>query len=180
MLATSLLWALAVAAIYRTPDPRLAASAWLLANVPPGSIVLNERRDVALPILDAATPDLELREIDGLVPDSDAKLATTAQELAAAQFLVLASDRVEPAVRANPDLFPDTSALYRALYAGTLGWKQIGRFESLPHVGPVRLRDDSVEASIRAFDHPTVHDLPEREAPHGGRPGRRDPHPPMT
>lgn len=156
VVASSLVWAIAVSAIYRTPDPRLVASAWLLANAPPGSIVVNERRDVALPIADAATPNLALRGIDGFTPESDAKLATTAQELAAAQFLVLASDRVDAPIRANADLFPDTAALYRALFAGQLGFERVARFESLPGIGPVRLRDELVEESIRAFDHPRV------------------------
>ena len=156
VVATSLLWALAVAAIYGTPDPRLVASAWLLKSAPPGSIVLNERRDVALPVSDDASPNLTLRSIDSLAPESDAKLATTAQELAAAQYLVLASGRVDEAVRAHPELFPDTSALHRALLAGRLGWEPVARFKSLPHVGPVRMRDDAVEETIRVFDHPTV------------------------
>lgn len=156
VVVTSLIWAFAVAAIYRTRDPRLVASAWLLANAPPGSVIVNERRDVALPITDAATPNLVLRGIDGFTPESDAKLATIAQELAAARFLVLASDRIDAPIRANADLFPDTATLYRKLLAGELGYERVARFESLPGIGPVRLRDELVEESIRAFDHPRV------------------------
>ena len=46
--------------------------------------------------------------------------------------------------------------MYRALFEGRLGFERVARFESLPGIGPVRMRDELVEESIRSFDHPRV------------------------
>jgi hypothetical protein len=159
--ATSLAWALAFTAVYRATDARLAASAWLLAHATPGSVVLNERRDVVLPVADAPAP-LVLRALDGFAEDSDAKLAATADALAAAAWVVLASDRVHGVVRRHPDLFPATSALYRLLLDGGLGYEPAARFASPPRLGPLVVRDDAAEETFRVFDHPTVQVLRNR------------------
>jgi hypothetical protein len=157
VVATSLGWALAFTAIHRAPDPRLAASTWLLEHATPGSVVLNERRDVVLPLVDLPPPPLVLRALDGFAEDTDAKLAATADALAAASWVALASDRVHGVVRRHPDLFPYTSALYRLLFDGGLGYEPAARFASPPRLGPLVVRDDAAEETFRVFDHPTVH-----------------------
>jgi hypothetical protein len=109
--------------------------------------------------LDAADPWGMLYQglaLQSVSPDTEAKRAHLQQVLDRADYLVISSNRVYDSLRRNPRRWPMTIALYRALFAGELGFALAGDFASHPSLGPLWIDDGGAEEAFTVYDHPRV------------------------
>lgn len=142
--------------VYRQPDVRQQASAWLSANVPLGSSVLTEPRNVVYlsknrPLTILEPPLYEL--------DTDPSAQTTLfASLANANYVLIPSRRIFANHSAN--YFPVTSCYYRELFAGTLGFEPVKTIASFPTLRfgqwHIRISDEQAEETWSVFDHPVI------------------------
>jgi hypothetical protein len=126
--------------IYAAPHPWIAASQWVYANVPAGSIIAVEDWDHALPIPlsggDAARYTLLTAPVyDEETSEKVARLAEIAQD---ADVIVLASHRGYGALARQPDRYALTLDWYEEL----LDEREVVAFGRCPRLGPLALTDD--------------------------------------
>jgi 4-amino-4-deoxy-L-arabinose transferase-like glycosyltransferase len=145
VVAGAALWAAAVFGIYLRPTTRVAASRWVYARVPAGSIVANEHWDWGLPLpVDGHNPfnglytGFEMANYDADTPEKRAQLFTW---LDRADYIFLASNRLYASISRLPERYPLTNAYYRALFAGELGFELAADFTSYPALGPFLFPD---------------------------------------
>jgi 4-amino-4-deoxy-L-arabinose transferase-like glycosyltransferase len=143
-LAPALLLSLTLIASYRRPHPWIAASAWLRANLPPGSTIAVEAWDHPLP-LDAAGYNVRILPL--FDAESPQKWAAVEEALAEADALVIASRRGYGALARWPERFPQTADYYRALFAGESSFTAAACFERWPRLGLLALTDDPFRAA---------------------------------
>ena len=158
VLGATLLWALAFIQIYGRDHTRVAASAFIYANAPPGSTIVVEHWDDLLPLpLEGRNPDrftlAQLRVYDA---DREVKRAHLIETLSRADLVVLASDRGAATIPRMPQRYPLTGRYYTALGHGSLGFDLLARFESRPSLGSWVIDDRAAEEAFSVYDHPTV------------------------
>jgi Dolichyl-phosphate-mannose-protein mannosyltransferase len=146
--ASAALWAGGVFSIYLRPTTRVAASRWVYAHVPAGSIVANEHWDWGLPLpVDGHDPfnglyaGFEMANYDADTPQKRVQLF---QWLDRADYIFLASNRLYASMSRLPQRYPLTNAYYRALFAGELGFELAADFTSYPALGPLRFPDQEI------------------------------------
>ena len=155
VMVATLLYALAFTAVYRAPNTRIAASQWLLANVPRGATVGNEHWDDGLPV--RAPPErFQYVEVPVFDPDDETKLRKLYDALARVDVYVLSSPRAWNSIGRLPKRFPLMVRFYERLRAERLGFREAARFESPPRLLGVRLDDLPAEESFWVYDHPPV------------------------
>ena len=141
IIAATVWYAIAFVGVYSRPHTAVAASDWINANIPPGSSIIN-----AGSLWDERIPDLGRYRIWEFSayhrPDDDVKIAELTTELADADYLVFYSNRAYGAVARLPEEFPLSSAFYRQLFAGSLGYGLERGFTSYPSLHGVTLRDN--------------------------------------
>ena len=127
VVAGTLLYALAFSSIYARSHPRVAASRWIYANIPAGSTLANEHWDDWLPIggLDGKNSygDNGLFKsvtMGNYEDDNPVKLELMVQNLTAADYLILSSNRLYDSISAPSRPLPhDHSLLPDALQRTT-------------------------------------------------------------
>jgi hypothetical protein len=82
--------------------------------------------------------------------------------LAAADYVVLASQRGYATLTRWPERYPRTAAFYRALFDGEAGWTPVACFSRYPRIGPWAFVDDPTRGL--PFSLPTLC-LPENRTP---------------
>jgi len=148
VVAGAALWAAAIFGIYLRPATRVAASRWVYAHVPAGSIVANEHWDWGLPLpIDGHNPfnglyaGFEMANYDA---DTLEKRAQFYHWLDRADYIFLASNRLYASISRLPERYPLTTAYYRALFAGDLGFDLVADYTSYPAFGPFRFPDQEI------------------------------------
>jgi YYY domain-containing protein len=155
-------WTAAFMTIYAHENPRLAASRWIYATVPPGSTLTAEYWDDALPrslgyAFSPATAGLGTISLD-LYRDLPPAEATDAiyDDIAAADNIVQSSQRVEAAVDAAPWRYPVQERYFNELERDALGFTRIAAFARMPALGPLLFDDRHADESFINYDHPRV------------------------
>ena len=156
VLATAALYAAAYSSIYREPHPAVSASERLGESAPRGSVVLKEHWEESLPGLGG----FEVRELPMYDHDSSYKTRLIAQELANADYLVFYSNRLYGTIPRLPTRYPDSTAYYRELFGGRLGYELVDHQTAYPQFLGVALVDDTFRRV----------ELPEPEALRDSRP----------
>jgi hypothetical protein len=141
VLLITTLYAISFTNIYQQPHPWVAASQWMFNNVPPGSLILSEKWDDALPstmLIDGEVrrrseyPNAELSWLSGAdLADNEEKLAENIALLAEADYVTLLSNRIYGVVPRLPQRYLLSSQYYALLFAGELGYEPVyvvGRF----------------------------------------------------
>jgi hypothetical protein len=170
--------------VFRQPDSRLAASAWIESNVPQGAHVLvepaqntppmgsyfhspdfdrdyllrrNETRNDRYQVatLDVYNRLFEQRGWDRQ-PDPDPQGYINAQ-LAAAEWIVIDDTNVQNYEHLPEWKYHIVKQYYRDLVAGTLGFELAKTFKSYPSLFGKDINDDGAELTFRLFDHPRVY-----------------------
>jgi hypothetical protein len=148
VLMLSLLYALAFDSIYGREHPWLAASSWIYKNIAPGSTLLVEEWDDALPVM-IQLNDGEHRAtayhqtlLHIYSADDDAKLNTLATELAHADVVILASQRAYGSIGRLPERYPLTARYYQKLFDGELGFALAATAHNDIALGELTIRDD--------------------------------------
>lgn len=154
-------WALAFMNVYRQPHNRIAASEWIYENLPPGSTIVNEHWDDALPVHLSATRnrwhyEYNIIEFPGYDQDTPEKLKALVALLDQADLVVLSSRRLVDSIPRMPERYPMTTRYYRHLEAGTLGWDAAAHFAARPKLPGYEWDSLQAEEAFRVYDHPVV------------------------
>ncbi len=142
---------LALVDSYGRPHPWVAASEWIRAHLPPGSVIAVEEWDHPLPLDDEG---YILQTMPVFDPDGEEKEWRMAEVLAQADAVVIASRRGYGALARWPDRFPMTLAHYRALFAGERGFTAAGCWGRWPSLAGLSLADDPFGAAGLPLPHP--------------------------
>ena len=153
------LYALAYMSIYLHKTTRVAASEWIMLNLPPGTRVANEHWDDPVPLRvlgrDSAPwagPQLEL-----YAEEDATKRERLLAALDQADVIAITSSRLTSSIPRIPERYPLATEYYRLLFSGELGFAKIAEFTSYPRLGPwVFLRDDDAQELWVNYDHPKV------------------------
>ena len=161
-LALTSAWTGALLTVYAHENPRITASRWIYAEVPPGSVLTAEYWDDALPRALAYTLSptgfgfgaITLDLYRDLPPEAASGAIYDA--ITDADFIIQSSDRVEAAIRAAPWRYPVQRRYFDQLERGTLGFSQIAEFARPPSIGQYVIDDRDADESFVNYDHPRV------------------------
>ena len=169
LLLPLLAYALLFVQVYAEPHSWIAASEWLYQEVPSGSTLAVEHWDRALPLpLEMEGVSRRASEYDVRIltlydePDDAAKWETLAADMAASDYLVIASRRLYGSIPRVPDRYPLASHYHSLLFSGELGFELVAEFTRGPawlnpripplsDPAPALLRPDE---SFVVYDHP--------------------------
>jgi YYY domain-containing protein len=159
----TLCYALAFSSIYARPNTRVTASRWIYQNIPAGSTLANEHWDDWLPIggLDGRNSygdgglfkSVEMPNYDD---DTLDKLNKLVDNLTAADYVVLSSNRLYDSIPRLPMRYPMTIRYYQLLFSGKLGFERVAEFTSYPTLLGIQIPDQVAEESFSVYDHPRV------------------------
>lgn len=152
ILAGTALYALAFVNMYGQPHPWEAASRWIHRHVPAGALILSEKWDDSLPSSLVVGGEYRRRsayESDELVwlsgvgaADDEEKLRANLDLLAAADYVVVASNRSYAVVPRLPNLYPLSGRYHPLLFAGALGYEPVYVTGRSPFLGDLSLWPD--------------------------------------
>jgi hypothetical protein len=160
------LYAVGFVQIYTQQNTRVAASAWIAENVPPGSFVANEHWDDALPVGGPwGTTRQEALALGGyrgievtvFHPDDAKKVRDLYDGLSRADYYVLSSPRAWNTIGRMPEQFPLMPRFYDELFAGRLGFAEVATFTSYPEILGLEVDDLRAEEAFWVYDHAPVH-----------------------
>lgn len=168
VVGAGLLYTLAFVQIYRQPDVRLQAAAWIQEQVPAGASILVEKDEGLL--LHKAEAEFGLTgyrwrvwnpyEVDGVASVryqapvvTPARTAAYLQSLLTTDYVIIGSSWAE---RFDAARFPAQADFYRRLFAGEAGYRLIKTFRVIPQLGPFAWDDRGAELTFRLFDHPAL------------------------
>ena len=162
----TLIWGAAfVNGIYNNTHPRLEASEWINENIDSGSTITRQIWDDSLPLAipSASKPELNYVELDLFRSDSledprsgKPKLETLLDSLDETDYIIEASNRLYGSIPRAPAEYPGTSAYYKSLFSGDLGFELVARFENSPSLFGIHFSDNNGEETFTVYDHPQV------------------------
>ena len=160
VLGASLVYAVAFAGIYGREHSWNAASRWIYANVPDGSVIAVEHWDDNLPKsmpepgLNPGSHGYRHTDLPMYEPDTRSKFATVQRVLQGADYVALASNRLYRTIPALPARYPVSTRYYELLFAEKLGFERVATFTSYPRIGGWEINDDAADESFTVYDHP--------------------------
>lgn len=177
VLAATVLWALAFTSIYTRPHPWIAASRWMLQNIPaavPGedgmrlraTTVLNEEwgDDLPVGVEGLASKPYRNNKFPVQEPDTPRKREIILNMLQTNDWIVMADTRAHAVYRRLPDRYPINAAYYDLMFRERLGYTLAREFSNYPALLGREFPDDDADESFTLYDHPHVY-LFRREAP---------------
>jgi 4-amino-4-deoxy-L-arabinose transferase-like glycosyltransferase len=150
-------WGTGLFSIYTRPHTRIAASSWVYANIPDGSVVANEHWDWGLPLriegqdgfrATGVGPTFTGFTMEHYNEDTPEKRAHLITWLDQADYLFLASNRLYGSIPRLPERYPMTTEYYRALFSGELGFELAAQFTSYIKLGPFTFPDQEIPFAI--------------------------------
>jgi YYY domain-containing protein len=166
VLVSTVAWALAFQQVYRVENPRLQASRWIYANLPPGTTITGEYWDDTLPYeLPGQQPgSYPLITTYPYDTDSPAKVRALVygppenpgQGLIGADYVAISSNRVRGSVPRLERRYPATIRYYQLLDSGELGFEKVATFSLRPSLLGIRIDDSGADESFTVYDHPEV------------------------
>ena len=155
VIVSTALYGIAFEHVYAGENTRMAASDWIVENVPPGSRIANEHWDDSLPVGGPAQA-FTLLELPVFEPDDDTKLHKLFDVLAVSDYYAVSSPRAWKTIGRLPDRFPLMTRFYGQLFAGKLGFTEVASFTREPELLGFHLNDLSAEEAFWVYDHPPV------------------------
>lgn len=159
VLAATFLWGWGFSRIYERPHSRVAAGAWVRANITTDKVLTNELWDDALPGTGEYT-QLQTYPYDEDTPEKVRKLVET---LAQADYITLTSNRIYGSVSRLPMRYPATNHYYEELFRCAtdqhcpFGFELVADFSSYPSFFGLPIPDQfSAEEAFSVYDHPRV------------------------
>ena len=139
LVAVTGLYALAYVGVYQTSHTAVRMSEWIKRNATADSVILMEHWEEGIPDLGRYdVPRLPVYEQDSLQ-----KLDILATNLARADYVLFYSNRLYGTITRLPERYPVTSAYYRLLFGGELGYRLANVETSYPNLAGVTLVDDT-------------------------------------
>jgi hypothetical protein len=159
-LCLALMTSLGLINVYRAPDPRIAASRWLLANVVPGKQILHDRSlPEQLPL--GATHLYPSARLADAPADDEQRRAHYVAALSRADYVVLAADRDDRPLARDPA----AACYYQALFDGRLGFVPRASFAAQPGIAAWTMDDSWADPQLRRYDHPQLRIFERRSTP---------------
>ena len=115
---TTLVQALAFVSIYSEKHTAVRASEWINENIKPGSVLIKEHWEEAVPDLH----DYELKELPLYEDDTQKKIGEISTTLSSGDYLILFSNRLYGTIPRLPERYPLTTGYYHALFKEKLGY----------------------------------------------------------
>jgi 4-amino-4-deoxy-L-arabinose transferase-like glycosyltransferase len=184
LVGSTAFYGLAYMNVFRQPDARLAASKWLVQNVPKDTKILVEPSQNTPPMgsyfrqpdfykdnmrwadraggredrdyYDIFTIDMYRFLYNQGVSD-EARSAYIKSRLALADYIVIDDTFLQFYQHLPESTHRVPKQYYDDLFAGRLGFAQIQTFKVYPSLFGVTINDDTAELSFRLFDHPRVY-----------------------
>ena len=133
------LYALAYMGIYQVPHTAIRSSEWLNQNATADSVILMEHWEEGIPDLG----QYEVPRLPVYETDTPHKFDGLAAELARADYILFYSNRLYGTITRLPERYPVTSAYYRLLFGGELGYQLANVETAYPNLAGVTLVDDT-------------------------------------
>lgn len=166
LLSVSIFWGAAfINGVYNSTHPKIEASTWINKNIDAGSTLTSQLWDDSLPIRDQNFSDKKYGQVqlDLFRPDSwvdpetgVSKTGNLLNQLDQSDYIVEASNRIYDSVPRIPAKYPATSAYFRSLFSGELGFRQVAEFKNTPSLFGLDLPSRITEETFSVYDHPTV------------------------
>lgn len=158
-------WSLMFINIYSQKHTRIAATEWILQNIPKDSTIALEHWDDGLPLTGGENyKHVELTLYDQ--PDDNAKWEKQNRTLNQADYIIIASNRLYIPLQKLTDCkkykscYPKTAEYYRKLFNGELEFKKVAEFSVYPKISinnyQLTINDDSADESFTVYDHPKI------------------------
>lgn len=168
-------WAISFSQIYNVEHPMNQATRWMFANIPSGKSISHEIWDESLPtpiipqgIGSKGWCDPETLTATGNCVHVDfdiygdqspqTKAEYFVEQVRKTDYILLASNRLYATMPKLPWRYPVQIRFYELLFAGKLGYEQVGTFTAYPKLPLLNLeiKDDSADESFTVYDHPKV------------------------
>ena len=152
VLAT-IVYGISYTSIYQEPHTAVRMSEWINDNVDPGSVLLTEHWEEGIPNLGK----YQIRTLESYNPDGPLKLNDMATNLAEADFVVFFSNRLYGTITRLPERYPLTSAYYRRLFSGDIGYQLKNVETAYPTLFGISVADNTYRRpglpTPTGFDH---------------------------
>jgi hypothetical protein len=167
---TSCFWTVMFMSIYSRPHTRIAATDWIIKNIPKGSTIAVEHWDDRLPLYDSEKYSFEELQLYN-IPDDTNKWSIINNQLERTDYLIIASNRLYTPLQKLSDCskyklcYPKTAEYYKNLLQTTkqsqiIRFSKVAEFTSYPMLRvagfELRIIDDSVDESFTVYDHPKI------------------------
>ncbi|MFN5341227.1 MAG: DUF2298 domain-containing protein [Roseiflexaceae bacterium] len=163
----ALAWGYAFTRIYTEDHTRVAASRWIYANIPPGSVISSESWDDGLPLgLDGrsadqfpgeAFPVYAEDELSKYFGDGSAENEGLLKQIDNVDYIILSSNRVYDTAGRLVMRYPALINYYKSLFDGSLGFELVAEFRSSPRLFGVEFPTAVwAEEAFSVYDHPRV------------------------
>jgi len=159
------LWTFMFVNIYSQTHTRIAATEWILKNIPKGATIAIEHWDDGLPLQGSEAYLFESMTLYDL-PDDESKWQKLNEKLKKTDYIIIASNRLYVPLQRLSDCqkylvcYPKTAEYYRKLFSNNLSFTKVAEFSSYPHlqIGKWRweIKDDSADESFTVYDHPKI------------------------
>jgi len=142
------LYALAFMNVYTQQHPWVEMTEWICEAIPAGAVLTEEHWDDSLP-LEQAKGSLDCWARYGHVrmemynEDSEQKLDWLIDDIIAADYIILSSNRLYGTIPRLEERYPIASQYYRSLFEGELGFELVKHVSVYPRLGPVTLVNDT-------------------------------------
>ncbi|UCC89249.1 MAG: glycosyltransferase family 39 protein [Anaerolineales bacterium] len=157
----AMIWSLAfVNGVYGTPHSWITASRWVYEHVPDGSCIAVEHweegfpRAWAEPGMNPGAHNYRQPLLPMYEPDTRQKFETIRDTLQDCDYLALASNRLWRTIPRLPQRYPLSTAYYRALFDGSLGFEEVYHLDTPPRLGVLAIDDQAADESFTVYDHP--------------------------
>ncbi len=130
IVGSTVFWGMAFTSTYGESHPAISASEWLNKNIEPGSSVLLDNH------WDEGFKELGRFNVSQLrIYESDTvdKLSEMSQLASRSDYLIAYSNRPSGSISKIPEQYPLSSAFYKLLFEGNLGFTPIQAFERYPN-----------------------------------------------
>ena len=156
-----IIWPLMFISIYVQPHSRIKASEWIFQNIPPGSYLLTEHWDDALPLnLNGQQDQYYFHQLPVFFPDHEQKWQELEQNFSKADYYILSSNRAWGSIMRVPEKYPLMSQFYQDLLSGRTQFELVAEFNSYPSLEylsiPITFDDSWAEEAFSVYDHPQV------------------------
>lgn len=147
-------YAFAFVNMYQEEHPWISASRWVYQHAPPESRLALERWDDPLPANSRGGVRFNREETYSVStldpfeqPDDEPKITKLLDALSNSDYLVIASNRMYGVAPRFPERFPSTTAYYRSLFQGDIGFALAYSVTRAPSIAGVAFVDDPVKSS---------------------------------
>ena len=159
-----LIWPVSFIQIYNQNNTRVNATNWITQNIPAGKMILVEHWDDRLPL--AGSERYRIQDLELYNPDTNEKWQKINYQLAHADYLIIASNRLYTPLQKLIDCdqlpshrcYQKTAFYYQQLFAGNLGFQKIAEFSNYPKIPllNITIHDHQADESFTVYDHPKI------------------------